>query len=411
MAEDGIDECGPCDSRGSFSLFRPKIIDAFVSECAAYIANSVGPSHIAGIFLCGSFALGEGGISFDSKKPQLISDMDLLVVLNSFDALNRFRKKRIELGRSCEKLTERIEFAGRVDIGMMLPEDLERMPPRPGVFDLKVHGRTLFGAEETLDLIPDYEAAQIGGREAVILLENRIASLLGRYGTWIGSPDDFPYLFIYEIARVYTDIATALISLSGLYIPGYEKRAELFARAARKGDLAVSVDPGLTADISSWTRFKLRPSKKTISGFGEGGLRGMWDEAARKILGCWRACEAHVQGKELAARDVSCLLADRRTSGSKRVNLIGWREYLAGKPLGSRMRCLTGLGRKILERDPSAYMREMSVRLLDRYIVGDIDRTSERVPGLFRRTWRSREEAAKDVFSGWRETLYGQEDA
>ena len=317
MAEGGIDECGPRDSRGSFSLFRSENIDAFVSECASYIADRIGPRNIMGIFLCGSFALDEGGISFDSKKPKLISDMDLLVVLNSHEAFERFRPKRIELGRSCEQLTERIEFTGRVDIGMMLPADLERMPPRPGVFDLKTHGRTIFGSGEALDLIPAYEASQIGGREAVILLENRIASLLGKFGAWSCPADGFPYVLLYEIARVYTDIATALISTSGLYVAGYHERAELFARAAREGGLVVGADARLSEDISSWTRFKLRPSREMMSGLDGGQLREMWDKAARKILECWRACEAHIQGKMLSMSGVSAMLTSPHCAGAR----------------------------------------------------------------------------------------------
>jgi hypothetical protein len=410
MAVNGIDESGPCDSRGSFSRFPSGIIDAYVSECAEHIADNIGASNIMAIFLCGSFALDEGGIGLDGEKPQLVGDIDLLVVMKDLDVLSRFRKRRGELGRSCEKLTDGIEFTGRVDIGMMLPEDLERMPPRPGVFDLKTRGRTLFGDAGTLDLIPDYDAAQIGGREAVILLENRVASLLGLYGTWSASSDEFPYPFVYEIARVYTDVATALIALSGLYVAGYEKRSELFARADQCGDLAVRVDREISAEIESWTRFKLRPSRRLIGSCSEGDLRMMWEEAARRVLDCWAICEAHVQGDECRTRNVSGLLAFRKASVSPRESLISWREFLADRPLWSRIRCLAGLGWKVLEKDPASHIREIGVRLLDIYLRGNIGETSERIPGLFRRTWSSWEEAARDLFSGWREAVYGRRD-
>jgi len=236
MSVNGIDGSGPCGSRGSFRLERHPFIERYIETCAEHLAETIGSHEIDDIILCGSFALGEGGISFDSTPALLLSDIDILVVLRRFDTLKRLLPERYELGRSCEALTDDLRFSGRVDVGLMLPEDLERMPPRPGVFDLKRHGRTICGSGRALDLVPEYPADRVGGREAVILLENRIVPLLGRFGDIAAATKGFPYEFLYEIARVYTDIATAFLSISGLYVSGYANRSRLFAEAVGRGE-------------------------------------------------------------------------------------------------------------------------------------------------------------------------------
>jgi hypothetical protein len=410
MSVNGIDESGPCGSRGSFSLFWRELIDAYISRCAEYIARRIGPENVTGIFLCGSFSLSEGGVSFDSSKPVVISDIDLLVVLRRFDEFGRFYPIRFQLGESCEELADEIAFAGHVDVAMTLAGDLRRMPPRPGVYDLKTHGRIIFGGAETLDLIPDYKADQIGGGEAVILLENRIASLLGRFGECTDSREGFPYSFIYEIARVYTDIATALLCASGLYTSGYAKRAELFQHAVRDGRLFVPVSADLADEVASWTRFKLEPTRSHPLSGRAGDLRGMWDQAARRIVECWCTCESHIRGVPQGENDVSSLLAQRQHSESVRGNLIAWREHLAGKPMWNRIRCLAAHGMRIFRQSPASCVREVGVHLLDHYVRGDAVRVERRMPGSCRRAWMSWEEAASEVSTVWREMVYGRRD-
>lgn len=411
MAVNGIDESGPCGSHGSFCQEQPPFIERYIEACAEHLAAAIGPDEIEGIFLCGSLALGEGGISFDSSPALLVSDIDILVVLRRFEAHERLLPKRYDLGRSCETLTGDMEFLGHVDVGFMMTADLERLPPRPGVFDLKNHGRTIYGGGEVLDLVPDYEPERVGGREAVTLLENRIASLLGRFDDRTAAEGDYPFRFLYEIARVHTDIATALLCISGLYAPGYENRSRLFGEAVREGKLKVTVSEDLVPLVSYWTKFKLRPSRSYPDKEPDPDyLSELWDEASRRIVSCWSACESFLQGKEQYADSVSRLLAAREPVGRIRTNLRAWRSFLAGKPIRSRLAGLFRAGAVLLRRDPSSLIRAAALHLMDMYVEGKTGIGAKGMPGFPGRSRGTWEEAADEVSALWLEMVYGRRD-
>jgi len=411
MAVNGIDESGPCGSHGSFRLKQPPFLERYIETCAEHIAAAVGPDEIEGIFLCGSFTLGEGGISLDSSPALLVSDIDLLVVLRRFETHERMLPRRYELGRSCEKLTGDMEFLGRVDVGFMLPADLERLPPRPGVFDLKRHGMTIYGSRGVLDLIPDYGPERIGGREAVTLLENRIASLLGRFTDRTAAEGRFPYPFLYEIARVYTDIATALLCISGLYAAGYQNRSRIFGEAVREGKLEVPVSEDLPKLVSYWTGFKILPSRSYFEReHGPDHLGELWDEASRRIVSCWAACESLLQGKEQDAESVSRLLEAREPAEGFRTNLRAWRSFLAGKPIRSRLASLFGAGSFLYRRDPSYLIRTTALRIMNEHVEGKIDGGAKDIPGFPGHSWGTWEEAADRISALWQEMVYGRGD-
>ncbi|HER43478.1 MAG TPA: nucleotidyltransferase domain-containing protein [Candidatus Eisenbacteria bacterium] len=409
MSVNGIDGSGPCGSRGSFRLERHPFIERYIETCAEHLAETIGSHEIDDIILCGSFALGEGGISFDSTPALLLSDIDILVVLRRFDTLKRLLPERYELGRSCEALTDDLRFSGRVDVGLMLPEDLERMPPRPGVFDLKRHGRTICGSGRALDLVPEYPADRVGGREAVILLENRIVPLLGRFGDIAAATKGFPYEFLYEIARVYTDIATAFLSISGLYVSGYANRSRLFAEAVEEGRILLPVPEGTASLVAGWTEYKLRPSRARLERDADPEYLGrLWDEASRCIISCWAACESFLQGKGPGSESVQRLLEAREPADGVRTNLRAWRAFIAGTPIGSRLARLLGGGAILFRNDPSSLIRTAALELMNRYVEGRTQNGAKGVSGLTgggRRTW---EEAALEVFELWNETVFGR---
>jgi predicted nucleotidyltransferase len=412
MAVNGIDESGPCGSRGSFRLEQPPFIERYIRNCAEHLAAAVGPEEIEGIFLCGSFALGEGGISYDTSPPLLVSDIDILVVLRRYEMLERLLPERYELGRSCEALTGEMQFSGRVDVGLMLPVDLERMPPRPGVFDLKRRGLTIYGKGEVRDLVPDYAPERVGGEEAVTLLENRIVSLLGRFSDPTAREGDFPYTFLYEIARVYTDIATALLCISGLYEPGYENRSRLFGEAVAEGRISVPVPEELVPLVSRWTGYKLRPSREFLERETDPDcLSELWDEASRRIVSCWFLCESFLQGRDPDTVSVARLLASRQSAEGMRTNLRAWRYFLAGMPIRSRLASLLGASTILLRRDPSSLIRATALRLMNRRLEGETGVGTKEIPGFPGHSWRTWEEAADEVSALWREMVYGRRDA
>ncbi|MFA4948352.1 MAG: hypothetical protein WC674_07595, partial [Candidatus Krumholzibacteriia bacterium] len=214
---------------------------AFLSECACLVEDRIGSETTEAVFLCGSFAAGDESVVLETDPPVLLSDVDFVVVVKSFEALIEWSGRRVELGAACEELWRDVRFSGRVDVGVMLARDLAAMPARPGVYDMRALGKVLAGNPEILERIPAYAPADITAREAVILIENRSISLLGaRLGRGRDGETE-PYGFLYRIARAYTDIAAAALSIGGAYVPGYAARADLIrAKAGAGGDGSLS---------------------------------------------------------------------------------------------------------------------------------------------------------------------------
>ncbi len=258
----------------------------FLSECARLVESRVGGEATEAVFLCGSFAAGDESVVLETDAPILLSDVDLVVIVKSIETLVEWSRRRAELGTACEDLWRDVRFSGRVDVGVMLAGDLAAMPARPGVYDMRALGKALAGDPAILERVPAYAPCDITTREAVILVENRSVSLLGaRPGKRLDG-ETAPYGFLYAIARVYTDIAVAALSIAGAYVPGYAARAELIRAkmgGGGNGSLSRLIDSALCGRIERWTAFKLEPSIAAAGPDpGPGGREKQW-ERLRKI--------------------------------------------------------------------------------------------------------------------------------
>jgi hypothetical protein len=404
---------GPCDLRGSFSLDLPPPFDAFFVSCANAVLEKAGREGVAGVFLGGSLALGEGGIDTTSGKPELIGDVDLLAVVSSLRAHERLYSMRRELGSACEAISEGIEFKGRVDVGVMLPADLESMGPSPFVYDLKNHGVMLYGSADLLERIPGYAEGEIGGPEVTKLLENRIASLLGSYEMAERDEGADRRLFLYEISKVYTDICTAVLCMSGLYVSGYAARCKRLREARIEGELVLPVPEDLFDDIESWTRFKLSPSSR---GGGDGAGSPppieLWDASAGLALDWWMLCEGLLQDRGRGREMVSSaeILLRRRIRAVRGGNLRAWMRMTDRWPVSRKIELAAGLRKAVFSIDPLGYVREWGIRLLDIYAGGRKEERVARPAARYPHDGGSWEKAVRGTIGAWREIVYGAKD-
>jgi hypothetical protein len=390
---------------------------AFLDSCALLIEDRIGANRLGGVVLCGSFASGDESIVLETEPPILLSDVDLAVVVDSLEDLERWGPRRAELGAACEALLPEIRFAGRVDAGIMVRRDLRALPARPGVLDMKSEGRVLRGSGETLAEIPSYGAGDIPAREAVILVENRIASLLGLAGAPAEPAGGEWYRFRYEIAKTYTDIAAAALSLAGSYRAGYAERARIVAAAPRDGRSLAGrlVDAPLAARIESWTRFKVAPSRGAAAAGGNAVAAGaLWEEAARDIdrfltlAASFAAC-----GEEGLRRPGAAgkLAKAGRRAGGPRERLRSWRGYLGRLGAGRALAIALSRGAGMLAAFPDDVIREHAARLLAHRVRRGADSSVERPPAGFPYRASSWREAAAELSAAWHENVFGRERA
>ena len=386
----------------------------FIPECARAIEKRLGAEAIEAIFVCGSFALGEETVVLETTPPVLLSDVDLVVVVKSLDNLFAWTSRRSELGAACERIVDDVRFSGRVDVGVMLAEDLAGLPPRPGVYDMRAKGRVLSGNPRILELVPDYAPSEITTREALILIENRMIALIDSRGNARRRAEAEPYGAWYRIARVYTDIAAAAVSIAGAYVPGYAVRRDLIRMKTERRDALLSglLSAEVVGKIDRWTRYKLEPSIETAgAGPGPGAFDGLWEEAARDVLLFWR--KAATRARE-PRRDLSNplrleeLAGKRRTYRNWRNHLRGWRAVLGEISGPRRMPCAVGLRARLVSGSPLDAVREAGVRLLDRRLTPGADLFVAGAPGGFPYHGGSWDDAAAELCSVWNNLVFGR---
>lgn len=386
----------------------------FIPECARVIEERLGAEAIEAIFVCGSFALGDETVVLETASPVLLSDIDLVVVVTSLDALFAWASRRSELGAACEKIVEDVRFSGRVEVGVMRREDLAALPPRPGVYDMRAKGRVLSGNPRVLELIPDYAPSEITTNEALILTENRMVALIDCRDGAGRAAEAEPYESVYRIARVYTDIAVAALSIAGAYVPGYAARRDLIRAKIAEGDALLSglLSAEIVGKIDRWTRYKLEPSIETAgAGSGTGAFEGLWEEAAREVLLFWRKAATHERDPRRALSNplrVEDLAGKRRTYREWRNHLRGWRPVLGGVPATRRLPCAMALGARLVSGSPLDAVREAGVRLLDRRLGAGVESSVAGAPGGFPHHGGRWDDAAAELCSVWSNLVFGR---
>lgn len=371
VAESGGADCAARLGPGvrTFPDWWPGRFHSFIRTCSEYLVEQIGERDVRAIILSGSFALNEGSVLFRESGPLFLSDIDLVVVLDSRRAHARTYARRHELGEACEALFPEATFSGHFGIGMFLPGEMRFLPPRPGVYDLKEHGVVLWGDGEVLSLIPAYRASQIGGIEALVLLENRMLALLGVYPGTGDAARDVSITFPYEIGRVYTDIATATLCVACTYRPSYDVRVRMMEEGADTGPINRLVSRSLVPLVAQWTRFKLDPGTEPR---GTGNDRteplGLWEGAAGDLLDIWKRSGVYLlgsRGDDGNLPNAASLFRRRARSRGRLGNMRFWREHLSHVPLAERIRIVASMRGALLRVDPLDAIRCDGVRLIE----------------------------------------------
>lgn len=398
---------GPCSSRHGFfhlerrfrdSTLRERLagrFDVFLGDCSDTILELAGQGRVVALVLGGSLATGEGSVAFRSGRPLFLSDIDFLVVAGDVSAHSCIYPRRAEIGEACENLFPEAEFMGRVDVGVLVPEELGGLPRSPGVYDMRHAGRVLNGDGSVIELIPDFHPSAIGPHEALRLLENRMAAFLGDWPGEDGPADEGRTLgFLYSLCRVYTDILTAALVCDGRYEPGYEARyREVSCGGERTPE---GLDEEIIGKIGAWTRFKLEPSIEGAT-LIKAGQAGTWLEAATDISDFRKAVASRISSDK-----------DARENGSPLGTIRSWKVFLGSMSLADAARVLAGRLPSLPGRDPLRVVRDEAVRLLDLAVEGGSGKDVGGCPGGFPYSGGTWGEAARELNAAWKRLVFGR---
>ncbi len=306
------------------SEWRWKKFNPFLERITHLLISRIGKENINAILLSGSFAQGEGSVFSPEKDPLFLSDLDLIVILDSLKAHRRNLNLRGILADECKSLWPSADFYGGITIGLYHTSEISRLEPKPGTFDLAQRSILLWGSDEFRHSLPDYARMEIPEVEGVRLLENRMLAFLGAYNRLNDLDTRGKVEAAYEISRVYTDLLTAALIFTGEYRSGYKARLDYLEGDKIKVP-ADYLEPGFLARVVWASRYKLSPIK--MDHWRD--VEGIWLMAASDLLGFWKWSEARRMGADVKA-DCLELLRMRKSAHPLSVRLRLWREYLAG---------------------------------------------------------------------------------
>ncbi len=375
----------------------------FAQSAADLIKKEIGKENIDGILLCGSFATGEGSVVLSSKGTLFLSDVDIVVVVNSFSIHQYILPGKRKLGDECEKLWSDAKFRGRVNIGIFHSVELSLLTPSPGVYDMKKNGLVLFGRKEFPSLFPSYKSNDITLEEVVRLMENRIVAHLGAHRLIHTAELEDRFALIYEVSRVYTDMLTGAMIVAGEYRSGYYNRLLFLKKNRENQTLLRLIPPDMLKKIEEWTRLKLDPSSCSEL---EISSKRMWEESASDLLRYWKLFQSEklqVENKKM----VEDFLESRKSKYTLLVRLKLWRNYLKRFSMPLRIVKTVNLGRNLYKYSPEELLMEYGVRLLHRRIEKGENTYIKSPSGGFPYDSTEWSKAAEILYSHWAKSVTG----
>ena len=332
----------------------------FTQSVTDLIKKEIGKENIDGILLCGSFATGEGSVVLSSKGTLFLSDVDIVVAVNSLSIHQHILPGKRKLGDECEKLWRDAKFRGRVNIGIYHLAELSSLTPSPGVYDMKRKGLVLFGRKEFTALFPSYKSNDITSEEVVRLMENRIVAHLGAHRLIHTADLEDRLELIYEVSRVYTDMLVGAMIVAGKYRSGYYNRLTFLKKNRDNQTLLKLIPPDMLKKMEKWTRLKLDPSSCSEV---EINSKRMWEESATDLLRYWKlfqSAKPQVENKKA----VEDFLESRKSKYTLLVRLKLWRNYLKRFSMPLRIVRIINLGKNLYKSSPEELLMEYGVRLL-----------------------------------------------
>jgi hypothetical protein len=179
------------------------------------------------VIVGGSHAGGEAVWVEREGQRLSLSDLDVYAVVPDRARQRAARSRAQDAGAAHEALRAECGLAAPIEAAFLTPEDLERLPARPGTIELRRHGQVLKGDAAWRERIPDWSAADIGREEVLLLLENRAFELLLAWHG-LGSASELERLQArHETLKCALDLATVESLERGQYPESAKSRVAL----------------------------------------------------------------------------------------------------------------------------------------------------------------------------------------
>jgi len=232
-----------------------------LATCVSVLTDRVPASDLVAVVLTGSFARGEGTVLPLGDGLKILGDFEFFVVLARAPN-DRLRRMMPAWAREARA---RLAAGGvRVDVEfgpLSLPFLRRRARPSIFVYDLRHHGKVLWGDSDLLELIPPLGAEAIPREDAVYLLFNRLIEQLATWERIGGLRGDGLIDAAYQRLKLTLDLAGSALAFAGIHTALYRERPAAFRRlVAETPSLEASLPSGFLEDLALAGRAKADPT-------------------------------------------------------------------------------------------------------------------------------------------------------
>ncbi len=235
-------------------------IRAALGTCVDFLVGRLHGGLVA-VVLSGSFARGEGTVMARGDDLRILGDLEFFVV---FERAAAARKRRLaEWGRAASAVLAGQGIRGEVEFG---PVDLaffsRRARPSIFVYDLREHGKVLWGRPDVLDGLPAFGSEAIPPEDALYLLFNRTIEQLDTWEHLDHLEGEALLDSAYQRLKLTLDLAGSALAFSGVHVPLYHQRPGALARlAAETPSLAAWLPPAFADELGRAARAKMVPAE------------------------------------------------------------------------------------------------------------------------------------------------------
>jgi hypothetical protein len=206
------------------------LVRAALAECVSFIVARVPAPALVAVVLTGSFARGEGTVLASPAGLSVLGDIEFFVVLGARAPAGLTRGMGAWGREVGEKLAARgvrteVEF-GPIDTVFL------RRRARPSIFvwDLRNHGKVLWGREDVLAAIRPFGVEAIPPDDALALVFNRTVEQLATWERLDRLAGDAWLQAAYQRMKLSLDLAGSALAFVGSHTALYRERPAAFAR-------------------------------------------------------------------------------------------------------------------------------------------------------------------------------------
>lgn len=236
-------------------------VGAAVDRCVRFLREQLGP-RLVGVVLMGSFSRGEGSVLPVNGRLRVLGDIEFLLILTNGRHDRALRPAlaawgpQMSAALAAHGLRADIEF-GSVDASFLG----RRARPSIFVYDLRTHGRVVWGPADLLERVPAFGTDGIPRDDAVHLIFNRAIEQVDAWTRLPTLSGDALLDAAYQKVKLQLDLAGSVLTFAGRHESSYAERPGKFAQLlTRTPALAALLPPPFMEELVQAARTKLAPA-------------------------------------------------------------------------------------------------------------------------------------------------------